>query len=195
MMTVQVGGDNQSGFRGRGADEVKDFLIGTQRLTGPVFGDFREESMLNGVPLGSAGGVVSNGNLEVEGISELRLDFGFPGAATITVAAAGVGENEKLTGLGVLKGPFTLPPVSNSMSSESRSVVRNADDNGAAVGDGLVDAVRDGDADGIGAEVVIMNGPSIVIPTSAGVFEVADQFALFSIDANDGQVTASKTLA
>ena len=81
------------------------------------------------------------------------------------------------------------------MSSESRSVVRDADDNGTAIGDGLVDAVRDGNADGIGPEVVIMNGPSIVIPTSALVFEVADQFALFGIDADDGQVAPPKTLA
>lgn len=97
MMTVQVGGDSQSGFRGSGADEVKDLLIAIERLTGPVFGDFREESMLNGIPLGSAGGIVSDSELEVEGIGELRLDFGFPGAATTAVAAPGVGENEKLT--------------------------------------------------------------------------------------------------
>lgn len=81
------------------------------------------------------------------------------------------------------------------MGGKSGSVVRNAADNGAAVGDGLVNAVRDGNADGIGAEVVIMNGPSIVIPTSTMVFEVADQFALFGIDADDGQVAPPKTLA
>ena len=60
--------------------------------------------------------------------------------------------------------------MSDSVSSESRSVVRDADDNGTAIGDGLVDAVRDGNTDGIGAEVVIMNGPGSVVPTSAMVF-------------------------
>jgi len=195
VTTVQVGGDSQSTFRGSRADEVKDLLIAIEGFTGPVFGDFREESMLNRIPLGSAGGIVGDGDDEVEGIGELGLDFGFPRAATTAVAAASVGENEQLTGLSVLNGSFPLPPVSDSMSSESGSVVRNADDNGAAVGEGLVDAVRDGNTDGIGAEVVIMNGPGSVVPTSAMVFEVADQFALFGIDANDGQVAAAKTLA
>ena len=195
MTSIQIGGDSQSGFRRSRADEVQHLLIAIEGLTGPVFGDFGKESMLNGIPLGSASGIVSDGDLEVESIGELRLDFGFPGAATTAVAAASVGENEQLTGLSVLNGSFPLPPVSDSMSSESGSVVRNADDNGAAVGEGLVDAVRDGNADGIGPEVVIMNGPSIVIPTSALVFEVADQFALFGIDADDGQVAPPKTLA
>ena len=194
MVAVQVSGDGKSCFRGSGPDEVQDFLITKEWLTGPVFGDFREESMLNGVPLGSAGRIVSDGDVEIEGIGELRLDFGFPTAATTAVAAAGVGENEKLTGLGVLEGAFTLPPVSDRVSGKSGSVVRNANNNRAAVGEGLVDSVRDGNADGIGAEIVIMNRPSILIPTSAVVFEVSDQFALFGIDADDGQVAPSKTL-
>ena len=194
MVAVQVSGDGKSCCRGSGPDEVQDFLITKERLTGPVFGDFREESMLNGVPLGSAGRIVSDGDVEIEGIGELRLDFGFPTAATTAVAAAGVGENEKLTGLGVLEGAFTLPPVSDRVSGKSGSVVRNANNNRAAVGEGLVDSVRDGNADGIGAEIVIMNRPSILIPTSAVVFEVSDQFALFGINADDGQVAPSKTL-
>lgn len=56
--------------------------------------------MFNRIPLGSAGGIVSDGELEVKGIGELGLDFGFPAAATTTVAAASVGENEKLTAVG-----------------------------------------------------------------------------------------------
>lgn len=151
--------------------------------------------MFNRIPLGSAGGIVSDGELEVKGIGELGLDFGFPAAATTTVAAASVGENEKLTAVGVVKGSFTLPPVRDSVSGESGSVVRNTDDNGTAVGERLVDAVRDGNAQGIGAEVVIMNRPGGVIPASAVVFEVSDQFALLGIDADDGQVAPPKTVA
>jgi len=195
VTTVQVGGDSQTGFRGSGADEVEDLLIAIEGLAGPVFGNFREESVLNRIPLGSAGGIVSNGDLEVKGIGELRLDFGFPGAATTAVAAAGVGENEQLTGLGVVKGSFTLPPVGDSVSGKSGSVVRNAHDNRTAVGEGLIDAVRDGDANGIRAEVMIVNRPSLLIPTRAIVFEVSDKFALLGIDANDGPLAPPKTLA
>ena len=195
MMAIQVSGDGKSCFRGSGPDEVQDFLITKEWLTGPVFGDFREESMLNGVPLGSAGRIVSDGDVEIEGIGELRLDFGFPTAATTAVAAAGICENENLTGLRVLKGSFTLPPASDRMSRKSRSVVRDADNNRAAVGKGLVDTVRNGNADRVGAEVVIVDRPCTEIPTSTVVFEVSNQFTLFGIHADDGQVTPSKTLA
>jgi len=195
ITSVQVGGDSQAGFCGSRAYEVQDLLIAIEGLTGPVFGDFRKESMLNGIPLGSAGGIVSNGDVEAKGIGDLRLDFGFPRAATTAVAAAGVGENENWTGLRVLKGSFTLPPKSDRMSGKSGSVVRDADNDRAAVGKGLIDAVRDGNADRIGAEIVIMNRPSIEIPTSAVIFEVSNQFTLFGIHADDGPVTPSKTLA
>ena len=120
--------------------------------------------MLNGIPLGSSGGIVSDSNIEVKGVGELGLDFRFPGAATATIAATGIGENKKLTRAGILAGTLTLPPVGDSVSGESRSVVRDADDNGTAVGQGLVDAVRDRDSDGIGAEVMIMNRPGRSIP-------------------------------
>ena len=96
-MAVQVGGYSQAGFRGSCANEVKDLLIAIERLAGPAFGDCREESMLNRIPLGSAGGIVSDGDVEVKGIGELSLDFGFPGAATTTVAAGSVGADQKLT--------------------------------------------------------------------------------------------------
>jgi hypothetical protein len=96
-MTVEVGGDTQSGFRGSRADEPKDLLIAIEGLAGPVFGDFREESMLNRIPFGGAGGIVSHGDGEMESIGELGLDFSFPRSTTTAVAAARVGENEKLT--------------------------------------------------------------------------------------------------
>jgi hypothetical protein len=50
------------------------------------------------------------------------------------------------------------------MSGKSGSIVRDADDDRAAVGKGLIDTVRDGNADRVGAEIVIMNRPSIEIP-------------------------------
>src|SRR5262249_16662951 len=154
-----------------------------------------EESMLNGIPLGSASGIVSDGDIEVEGIGDLRLDFRFPAATPTAVAAAGVGENKNLTGPRVLKGSFTPPPMSDRMSRKGRCVVRDANDNRTAVVNWLVDTIRYGNADSVGAEIVIMNGPWLEIPTSAVVFEVSNQFTFFGIHADDGQVTAAKTLA
>ena len=194
VTTVQVGRDSQSGFRGGRTDEVKDLLITVEWLPGPVFRDFREEPMLNGIPFGRTGGIVGDGDLEVEGIGKLGLDFRFPSTTTAAIAATRIGENEKLTGLGVVTGAFTLPPMGDGMSGEGRGVVRDANDNGSAVGEGLVNTVRDGNADGIGAEVMIMNGPGIAIPTSAVVVKVSDEFTFFGIDADNGQMPAPKAV-
>ena len=53
--------------------------------------------------------------------------------------------------------PFAAPPVSDGMSGKGGRVVRDANDNRAATGACVVDSVRDGDTQGIGAEVMIQN--------------------------------------
>jgi hypothetical protein len=58
---VEIGGDRQSGLSLGDAKEVEDFLVAVQRFVGPVLGDFREQAMLDGIPLGGAGGVVGDG--------------------------------------------------------------------------------------------------------------------------------------
>jgi len=64
------------------------------------------------------------------------------------------------------------------------------DDEGAAIFGDVVDAVGDGDADGVGAEVVVKDAAGAAFPTATRIPEVADQFALLGVDADDGQMTA-----
>ncbi len=61
VAAVQVGGDRQTGLSSSGANKAEDLLIAVERFTGPVLGDLREETMLDGVPFGSARWVVGNG--------------------------------------------------------------------------------------------------------------------------------------
>lgn len=194
VTSIQVSGDGQTSFGGSRTDEVENLLITIEGFTSPVFGNFGEESMLNGIPFGSASGIVSDRDSKVKAVSELRLEFGFPSPTATAVAAAGVGQNQQLARVGVLTKSLTLPPVSDGVSREGGCVVRDTNDNGTAVGERLVDTVGDGHADGVGTEVVIMDGLGLPIPTGAGVFEVADQFALFSIDADDGQAAVAEAL-
>ena len=81
VAAIQVRGDRQPGLGSGGADEAEDLLVAVERLTRPVFGDLREEAMLDGVPLGRARGIVGHREGEAKGIGELGLEFGFPGAA------------------------------------------------------------------------------------------------------------------
>ena len=118
VTSIQVSRDGQTSFRGRFTDEVEDLLITIEGFTRPVFGNFGEESMLNGVPFGSASGIVSDRDSEVKGVRELRLEFGFPSPAPTAVATAGIGQNQQLARVGVLTQSLPLPPVSDGVSRE-----------------------------------------------------------------------------
>ena len=56
-----MSGDRQAGLSSGGSNEVQNLLIAVEWFAGPVLGDFGKEAVLNGVPFGSASGVVGNG--------------------------------------------------------------------------------------------------------------------------------------
>jgi hypothetical protein len=74
---------------------------------------------------------VSHRHGEIEGVGELRLEFGLPGMAPTTIAATGVGENEELAGAAVAERPFPFPPAGDGMSGEGGGIVRDPEKNGA----------------------------------------------------------------
>jgi hypothetical protein len=101
--TIEMCGDRKAGSSSGGAEEAEDLLIAIERLASPVVGDFREEAVLDGIPLGSPGWIMGNGEGQPERVGQLRLEFSFPGTATTAVAAAGVTQNEDLTGARITK--------------------------------------------------------------------------------------------
>ena len=147
MATIEIGGNGQAGLGGSCPDEIEDLLVAVEGFTSPVFGDLGKETMLDRVPLRSTGRIMSDGDGEVETIGKLRLEFCFPSSAAATITAARVGENEQFAGVGMLQTSFTLPPMTDSVRSEGGCVVRNTDDDGTPVGERLIDAIRDGDAE------------------------------------------------
>jgi hypothetical protein len=96
LFSIQICGHNQAGLGAGGANELEHLVIAIQRLGSPVFGDLGEQTMLDGIPFGGAGRVVSDRNGESEGIAQPSLDFGFPGPGSATVTAARVRQNQKL---------------------------------------------------------------------------------------------------
>ena len=174
------------------ADEVEDFGITVKRLGGPVFGDFGEQAVLDGIPFGCPSGVMSNGYGEPKAVAELALKFGFPGAGTAAVAAAGIGKDEQLAAAIVAIGAVALPPTGDGVGGEGCRLMRDAYENRASVGEQVIDTLRDRDADGIGTEVVIIDAHRRAIPFDAVIFEIADQFSLFGVDADDGKTLALK---
>ena len=129
------------------------------------------------------------------GIGQLGLELGFPSAATITVTAAGIAQDKELPGAWIAERSLLAPPMCDGVSGEGGSVMGDADHDRASIGEQIIDAIRDGDASGIGAEVVIVDPAGRQIPTRTRIFEMADQFTFFGIDANDGETAALKSVS
>jgi len=98
------------------------------------------------------------------GIGQLRLELGFPSAATIAITAAGIAEDEELSGAWIAEQSLLAPPMGDGVSREGGCVMGDADHDGPSIGEQIIDAVRDGDARGIGAEVVIVDPAGRQIP-------------------------------
>ena len=62
MAAVEISGDLKSGLGFGGASIVEDLLVGIQRLASPVSRDLGEKAMLDGIPFGSASGIVGHGH-------------------------------------------------------------------------------------------------------------------------------------
>jgi len=73
--------------------------------------------------------------------------------------------------------------------------VRDSEKDGAAIGQQIVDTVRNGHTGGVGAEVVVVDQHRSAIPLNPGVFEVADQFAFFGIHANHRKAVTLEAMA
>ena len=144
--------------------------------------------MLDGIPFGSASRVVSDRSGDAECVAQPGLNFDLPGPGTATVAAARVCQNQEPGSTAMPARSLAFPPGGNGMSGEGWSVVRDADADCAAVVRRVVNAVGDAHSAGIGAEVVIVHPNGSAIPFDAGVFEVANQFALLAVDADDGKM-------
>jgi hypothetical protein len=72
------------------------------------------------------------------------------------------------------------------MGRKGGGIMRDAHHNRSSIGEQIIDTIRDGDAGGVGGEVVVIDSAGRPIPARAGILEVANQFALLGIDANDG---------
>src|SRR5258708_8346391 len=141
--------------------------------------------MLDGIPFGSAGWVMSDRHGESECIAQPSLDFGFPDPRSATVAAARVRQNQKLGNTAPSTRTFAFPPGGDGMGGEGRRIVRDADADRAAVVRLVINAIGDAHTAGIGAEVVIVHPNGRAIPFGSGVLEVADKFTFLAIDADD----------
>src|SRR5713226_2985826 len=101
--------------------------------------------MLDGIPFGSAGGIVGDGHSQGKGVRQLGLKLGFPSMTAATVATAGISQNEQLAGSAIAGGTFLVPPMSDGMSGKGGGIVGNADHQSPAIFQNIVNSIGNGD--------------------------------------------------
>src|SRR5450755_4803282 len=133
LLSVQICGHNEAGFSAGIADETEHLFIAGQWLGSPAFRNLGEQTVLDGIPFGSASRVVSDGSCDAKRIAQLSLDFGLPGPSTATVAAARVRQNQKFVSIAMATRSLAFPPSGDGVGGKGRGVVRDADADRAAV--------------------------------------------------------------
>ena len=83
--------DGQSGGGGRCTDEWEDQRVVLRRDARPVFADLAEETMVDGIPLGGAVGIVTDGHRELIAVDQLLLQGPLPGPRLIAIAPTPIG--------------------------------------------------------------------------------------------------------
>src|ERR1039457_2225323 len=167
-------------------DELGDQWVSLERDASPVFADLAEQAMFDGI--------VTDGDRQLPGVHQLLLQRPLPGPALITIAATAIGENEQMRMRAVEPLSLLTPPVADRLDGKGRGVVRSAHTDRAAIGLQVVDAVGDGHAECLGAEVVIVDLHRLSAPAAARILEATDEFLLFGVDADDRLTATDKTL-
>ena len=154
---IQLCGHFQTGSCFGGADELECFFVTVQGLGGPVPADLAEQAVLDRIPFGGTGRVVTKRDAQAQAITQLTLDLLLPGSTLCAVTASSVGQDEDVAGPGVTLASFPQPPFAKTGDGEGGCFVGNSQKDRAAIGLRIVDAIGNGDAFGCGAEVMIVD--------------------------------------
>jgi hypothetical protein len=122
-------------------------------------------------------------------IAQPMLEPVFEGAIAVAVASSSVGQDEELGSSRIAGLPFVAPPAGEAIGGELGGVVRRADVESTAIGEHIVDVIRNRETQGLGTEVMIIDEDVFLAPGPTGVLEVADEFLLLRVD-GDGRLAA-----
>jgi len=163
---------------------LADRVVVDQWLACPVDADRTKETMLNGVPLGCAGRIVSDRDAQTRLVRNL-LEPLLPVARPGPVGASRVREDQKFLRSGVQGTARATPPRMDSVGSEGRRIVRRSDDDETVSARHIIDAVGNRYAVGIARKVVHVNVDRRLPPIATLTLEQSYQFPLLGIDADD----------
>jgi hypothetical protein len=86
-----------------------------------------EQAAFDRVVLGGTGGIVGYGDSESQSITELMLELVLSSATRGGIAAAGVGQDQQVSGAWVAQASFTTPPAGDGSDGKGGGLVTDAD--------------------------------------------------------------------
>ena len=192
---VYLGANAKSGGGGRCTDQMDHRRQTDQGLAAPVHGDIREQTMLDAVPFAGAGRIVADRDSPSGAIGK-ALQLPFPPSQSGSVAAPGIGRDQKMRGTPVGRTSHVFPPASDRVHREMGGVVSDAYTDPTLIATQVIDPIRNGLALGGDHEVVHPHPLRVALgtPGPAAILEIADKFLLFGIYRNDRMAFFLSTL-
>ena len=183
---VDLGANAKPGGRGRRTDQMDHRRQTDQGLAAPVHGDIGEQTMLDAIPFAGAGRIVADRDGPSGAIGN-ALQLPFPPSQSGSVAASGIGRNQKVRSTPVGRSSHVFPPASDRVHREMGGVVRDPHTDPALITTQVVDPVGNGLALGGDDEVVNPDALRVALwtPCPATLLEIADQLLLLGIYRKD----------
>ncbi len=140
--------------------------------------------MFNGLPLGSAGPLVTDRHDQAQGIGDLVLDLLFEDPPGCRVGGAAIGFDEQVRRPWKRLRHFRATAFDQIIDGEGRGIGRLADLQTGLVMVQVIDTIGHGTALGILGKIMVVHLFGVLTPDLSSVLEIADQFLLFRIDAH-----------
>lgn len=185
-LAVGLGTDTKAGLGVCITNIFQQNIKRFQRNTRPLTADGTEKAMLDRIPFGGPGGIVAERNAQAERVGQFGLDLMLEESRATIVAAAGIGQDQEPTAFRIVLFPLCVPPVVNRIRGKLGGVGRSAHIHQAVIASDVIDAVGGGDTFGILSKVVCVHLDGACPPSTAVVFERADQLFLLGVDADHG---------
>ena len=131
---------------------------------------------------------------DVEGVTNALLNGVLPSTGVTPVATTRIGEKEQLLDFGIRFIPSCFQPCRDGISGKFRRVIRGSHDHQPFIANHIVNAVGIDDGECGRAKVMIGNSFCLATPDFALIMEIANQFLLFSVNAESGLAASAEPL-